>query len=75
MKISRICAVVDCATKYCLAATVAPTARGRDALTCLQAAVAAASLQPRMVGRRGYRRGVSSFSCDGAEAASDLGDG
>jgi putative transposase len=35
----RICAVIDYATKYCLAATVTPTARGVDALACLQAAV------------------------------------
>jgi putative transposase len=34
----RICAVIDYATKYCLAATVTPTARGQDALACLQAA-------------------------------------
>ena len=35
----RICAVIDNATKYCLAATVTPTARGQDALACLAAAV------------------------------------
>src|SRR6266568_4561524 len=35
----RICAVIDYATKYCLAATVTPTARGQDALACLTAAV------------------------------------
>jgi len=28
----RICAVIDYATKYCLAATVTPTSRGQDAL-------------------------------------------
>lgn len=39
----RICAVVDYATKYCLSITVGPTARGRDALHCLQAAVAHAT--------------------------------
>ena len=38
----RICAVIDYATKYCLAAAVTPTARGRDALACLYAAVAEA---------------------------------
>ena len=32
----RICAVIDYATKYCLAATVTPTARSRDALICLR---------------------------------------
>lgn len=35
----RICAVIDYATKYCLAATVTATARGVDALACLTAAV------------------------------------
>jgi transposase InsO family protein len=35
----RICAVIDYATKYCLAAAVTPTARGQDALGCLTAAV------------------------------------
>ena len=40
--ISRICAVIDYATKYCRAVTVGPTARGRDALACLRQAVAEA---------------------------------
>jgi transposase InsO family protein len=35
----RICAVIDYVTKYCLAVTVTPTARGVDALACLKAAV------------------------------------
>ncbi|WP_280331409.1 integrase core domain-containing protein [Nocardia wallacei] len=35
----RICAVIDYATKYCLAVTVTPTARGADALACLTLAV------------------------------------
>ena len=34
----RICAVIDYATKYCLAIAVTPTARGGDALACLEAA-------------------------------------
>ena len=38
----RICAVIDCATKYCLAITITPTGRGSDALACLHAAVAEA---------------------------------
>lgn len=38
----RICAVIDYAAKYCLAATVTPTSRAHDALTCLNAAVAEA---------------------------------
>jgi hypothetical protein len=35
----RICAVVDYAIKYCLAANVTPTSRGADALGCLGGAV------------------------------------
>jgi putative transposase len=35
----RICAVIDYATKYCLAAAITPTARGQDALACLLTAV------------------------------------
>ena len=35
----RICAVIDYATKYCLAARITPTDRGVDALACLDAAV------------------------------------
>jgi putative transposase len=38
----RICAVIDYAAKYCLAATLTPTARGGDALACLRHAVAEA---------------------------------
>ncbi|KZM70438.1 hypothetical protein AWN90_03925 [Nocardia terpenica] len=38
----RICAVIDYVTKYCLAVTVTPTARGIDALACLKKAVAEA---------------------------------
>jgi putative transposase len=38
----RICAVIDYATKYCLAVTVSPTGRGADALRCLQLAIAEA---------------------------------
>jgi len=39
----RICAVIDYATKYCVAVTVTPTSRGSDALACLHAAVAEAT--------------------------------
>jgi transposase InsO family protein len=35
----RICAVIDYATKYCLAITVTPTSRGTDALRCLHQAI------------------------------------
>ena len=35
----RICAVIDYATKYCLAARITPTGRGVEALACLDAAV------------------------------------
>ena len=38
----RIWAVIDYATKYCLAVTVTPTARGADALHCLHLAIAEA---------------------------------
>lgn len=38
----RICAVIDYATKYCLAVTVTSTARGADAPACLRLAVAEA---------------------------------
>jgi len=38
----RICAVIDYATKYCLAAAITPTGRGSDALAGLHAAVAEA---------------------------------
>ncbi|MFQ2845928.1 hypothetical protein ACLILZ_34730, partial [Mycobacterium paragordonae] len=41
----RICAVIDYATKYCLAITVTPTGRGADALRCLQLAVTEAQRQ------------------------------
>ncbi len=34
----RICAVIDYATKYCLAARITPTGRGVDALACLDEA-------------------------------------
>jgi putative transposase len=42
----RIRAVIDYATKYCLAATVTPTSRGQDALGCLRRAVAGAERVP-----------------------------
>ncbi|MFD8245575.1 hypothetical protein [Nocardia sp. NPDC059691] len=35
----RICAVIDYATKYCLAITITPTARSATPLACLQLAV------------------------------------
>jgi transposase InsO family protein len=35
----RICAVIDYATKYCLATTVTATSRGEEALACLRQAV------------------------------------
>ncbi|QBS38905.1 integrase core domain-containing protein [Nocardia sp. CS682] len=41
-RIWRICAIIDYVTKYCLAITVTPTARGADALACLRLAVAEA---------------------------------
>src|SRR4029450_2978872 len=38
----RICAVIDDATKYCLAVTMGPTSRAQDAVACLHAAIAEA---------------------------------
>jgi putative transposase len=38
----RICAVIDYATKYCLAITVTPTATAADAVACVDLAVAEA---------------------------------
>lgn len=38
----RLCAVIDYATKFCLAATVTSTSRGADAVACVHAAIAAA---------------------------------
>src|SRR6266542_2876272 len=37
-----ICAVIDYATKYCLAVTIGPTSRAQDAVACLHAAIAEA---------------------------------
>jgi len=53
----RICAVIDYAAKYCLAITVTPTARGADALHCLQLAIQEAQ---RLLGLEDLRadRGV-----------------
>lgn len=34
----RLCAVVDYASKYCLALTITPTSRARDAISCVQVA-------------------------------------
>ena len=65
----RIYAVIDYATKYCLAATVTPTSRGADALACLRRAVVEAERvldlddlrdRPRRDGRRRRRRLSSS---------------
>ena len=39
----RICAVIDYATKYCLAITITPTSRGTDAVACLRTAVTEAT--------------------------------
>ena len=51
----RICAVIDDATKYCLAATITPTSRGQDALGCLRRAVVEAErvLETRPAPRSG----------------------
>src|SRR6266545_3847191 len=60
----RICAVIDYATKYCLAATVTPTSRGQDALGCLRRPLSSRTgprprrppCRPRRDGRRRRRR-------------------
>jgi putative transposase len=51
----RICAVIDYATKYCLAVTVTPTSRGADALSCLRQAVAEATRLTRLADLRADR--------------------
>ncbi|GAB3399374.1 transposase [Flindersiella endophytica] len=38
----RICAIIDYATKYCLAITISTTGRGGDAVDCLRKAIAEA---------------------------------
>ena len=57
----RICAVIDYVTKYCLAVTVTPTARGDDALACLDAAVAAATQLLGLTDLRADRGAVDLF--------------
>jgi transposase InsO family protein len=39
----RLCAVVDYASKYCLALTVTPTSRARDAIACVHLAISEAT--------------------------------
>lgn len=56
----RICAVIDYASKYCLAVTVTPTARAADALACLHSAVAEACRLLDLVDLRADR-GVMDF--------------
>ena len=55
----RICAVIDYATRYCLAATVTPTSRGQDALGCLRRAVVEA--EPVLETRPALRSGALSI--------------
>jgi putative transposase len=62
----RICAVIDYATKYCLAATVTPTARGVDALACLRMAVAEAQRLTQLDDLRGDRGPMHLVDADGA---------
>jgi putative transposase len=61
----RISAVIDYVTKYCLAVTVTPTARGEDALACLNAAVARASEMLGLEDLRADRGTVDLFDDDG----------
>jgi transposase InsO family protein len=61
----RICAVIDYATKYCLAVTVSPTSRGLDALACLHRAVAQAQRVLTLDELRADRGGVDILDPDG----------
>jgi transposase InsO family protein len=61
----RICAVIDYVTKYCLAVTVTPTARGEDAVACLNAAIAHASQLLQLDDLRADRGRVDLFAADG----------
>jgi putative transposase len=61
----RICAVIDYATKYCLAATVTPTSRGLDALACLRRAVAEAQRLTQLEDLRGDRGLMDLLDADG----------
>jgi putative transposase len=55
----RICAVIDYATKYCLAARLSPTGRAVDALACLHVAVAEAG---RLLGLDDLRTDAASWT-------------
>jgi putative transposase len=61
----RICAVIDYATKYCLAATLTPTSRGHDALACLQQAVAEATRLTGLADLRADRGRMDVLDPDG----------
>ncbi|PPK95909.1 transposase InsO family protein [Kineococcus xinjiangensis] len=54
----RLCAVVDYATKFCLAVTVTTTSRGGDAVACVRAAVDAAQRQLNLEDLRADRGSV-----------------
>ena len=62
----RICAVIDYASKYCLAVTVTPTARGVDVLACLQRAVAEAHRATGLADLRADRGLMDVLDPDGA---------
>ena len=62
----RICAVIDYATKYCLAATVTPTSRGQDALSCLDRAIERATSLLGLDDLRDDRGTVDLFDDEGA---------
>ena len=55
----RISAVIDYATKYCLAITVTPASRGVDAVRCIELAVAEAQRVLGLIDLRTGRRGLA----------------
>jgi hypothetical protein len=63
----RICAVIDYATKCCLAVTLTPTSRGADALNCLNKAVAEATRPTRLADLPSDRASVSVTNAAGVE--------
>lgn len=61
----RICAVIDYATKYCLATTVTATSRGEDALACLRLAERHAARLLELTDLRADRGTIELFDNEG----------